>query len=237
LQFYDHGVAEYWDANVISILSKRKIEVLPLNAILEPNYWEINSTKFSKPSSFVILSNINILFDLNPNIVNAKYGNPEKIIHCENKILLIYKKNSIKTITKPYFTHSGDSLNWPAAVLPSLIPNSKLKDKRIAKFTDIKNFISYGPYIPLPEGSYHFYIKYNSDAISNKQPVAYYDVYSNTLGIIASQLIYGSKGKNNEITGKFKVSKIQANKHLFEIRVFHLGKSNFVLKDITLVKN
>jgi hypothetical protein len=237
LTYESHGIAEYWDANVVTVLSKKKIEVVPVNVNLEPVYWEINSTKFSKPSSFVILSHINPLFDLNQLIVNAIYGNPEKIIHCGNKKLLIYQKNSIKTVRRPLFGHSGDALNWPAAALPSLIPTSKIDDKRIAKSGDVQNFISYGPYILLPAGGYHFYIKYSSDAIHDKQAVAYYDVYSRTTGIVSKKFIYGSKGKINAITGKFKVTRIQSNKCLFEIRVFYLGQKKFILEAITLVKD
>lgn len=237
LQPYDHGVAQYWDANVISILSKKNIEVVSVDYFLEPNYWGANSTKFSKPSSFVILSHISPLVDLNPNTVNSKYGNPEKIIQCGDKSLLIYPKNSIKTIRKPFFTYSGDTLNWSAAALPSLIPNSKIDDKRIAKSSDMQNFISYGPYILLPTGGYHFYIKYSSDEIHDKQAVAFYDIYSRTTGIVARKFIYGSKGKTNAITGKFKVTRIQSNKCLFEIRVFYLGRKKFILEAITLVKD
>jgi hypothetical protein len=236
-EYGNHGVAEYWDANVVSILSKKNIEVVSLNARLEPVFFATNSTKFSKPSSFVIISHAKPLFDLNTNIVYATYGNPKKIIRCGEKTLLIYPKNSIKTPQNQLFSQSGDSFNWQAANLPSLIPHSKKGKHRIAKWTDIQNFISYGPYILLPEGSYHFYIKYSSDEIYNKHAVAYYDIYSRRIGIISKKFIYGSQGKSSEISGKFKVSRMQANKHLFEIRVFYLGLKKFVLDDITLVKD
>ena len=231
-----HGIAEYWDANVLSLLSKKNITVVPVSVFLEPTYWEINSTILAKPSNFVILSHINPIFDLIPNIVYATYGAPEKISQCGNKQILIYPEDSLRPIKKPLFMHSGDSYNWPAILLPSLISNSKKENKRIAQPNDLRTFISYGPYIILPEGKYHFYIHYKSDA-SPKTRIAFYDVYSNTIGEITKSFIYGSKGKLNDISGKFKVNKSQNNKDKFEIRVFFLGGATFELENITLVRS
>lgn len=231
-----HGIAEYWDANILSLLSKKNISIAPVSVFLEPVYWSINSTVFAKPSNFVILSKINPLFDLIPNVVLATYGLPEKIIQCGTKKLLIYPKDSLRPMKLPLFSHSGDSFNWPASLLPSLIPNSIEENKRIAQPNDLITFISYGPYISLPSGKYHFYIYYKSNE-SSKSKVAFYDVYSGTIGEISKKFIYGSKGNIKEISGKFKVKKMQNNKHKYEIRVFFLGKSKFELESITLVRD
>lgn len=231
-----HGIAQYWDANIFSVLSRKNIKVVPVSKNLEPMYWSINAKEFSKASNFVILSNFSSVWDLNPSRVFKAYGIPEKIIKCGTKKIFIYPKNSIRTIQKSLFFHSGDSFTWLAATLPSQIPNSKKENKRIAKSTDTMAFISYGPYIYLPAGKYHFHIHYNSSASSNVK-VAFYDVFAVTIGEVFKDFIYGSKGKHKEISGKFNVGKLQDNNHAFEIRVFFLGKTKFILEDITLVKD
>lgn len=95
LRGYGHnGIAQYWEANLITALSKEDIEVVPvLN--LTPFVWFIKKTKFEKPFNFVILELfINRLPfpSLEKALVYPRYGMPDKVVVCGKRKILIYSK-------------------------------------------------------------------------------------------------------------------------------------------------
>ena len=49
--------------------------------------------------------------------------------------------------------------------------------------------------------------------------------------------IVGTNNQTNEINGKFNVTKQQANKDPFEIRIFFLGSTNFTFENLTIQKD
>lgn len=93
LRGYGHtGIAQYWDANLISVLSKENVEALPV-IDLYPFFWGVNVSKFKKPISFVVLDVINVPLSLNKNVIYRSYGIPDKIVICDKKEIRIYSKN------------------------------------------------------------------------------------------------------------------------------------------------
>lgn len=95
LHGYGHnGITQYWEANLITALSKENVEVVPvLN--LTPFFWAVNATKFKKPFNFVILG----LFTgglssrpLEKKLFYSRYGAPDKIVICDKRKILIYSK-------------------------------------------------------------------------------------------------------------------------------------------------
>ncbi len=96
---YGHnGIAQYWDANYLTSLSKENLQIVPVNPNLTPFYWSINVRKFETPISFVILGSS--LTSLNKDIIYGKFGTPKKEIICYAKRILIYPENSIKLASK-----------------------------------------------------------------------------------------------------------------------------------------
>ena len=93
-EYGHHGIAQFWDANFISILSKENLQIVPVNIYLTPFYWAVNVRKFENPISFIIFDNDGKT--LNKDLINKKFGNPKKEIICYTRTILIYKKDSLK---------------------------------------------------------------------------------------------------------------------------------------------
>lgn len=89
-----NGIAQYWDANYITSLSKENTQIVPVNPDLTPFYWSINVKKFGNPLSFILLDTDT--WTLNKDIIYAKYGAPEKEVICNTKKVLLYPKDKIK---------------------------------------------------------------------------------------------------------------------------------------------
>lgn len=99
LRGYGHnGMAQYWDANYITSLSKENTQIVPINPDLTPFYWSINVRKFDNFFSFIVLDTNNDT--LNKEIIYAKYGAPKKEIICFTRKILLYPKDSIKIPSK-----------------------------------------------------------------------------------------------------------------------------------------
>ena len=95
-----YGIAQYWNANVITSLSKAHLQVVPFNPNLTPFYWSINIKKFEKPISFIIVDKRDIR-SLHKNEIYAKYSVPQKEVTCYSRKVLIYPRESIKGTSPP----------------------------------------------------------------------------------------------------------------------------------------
>lgn len=93
-----HGIAQFWDANVITTLSKENVQIVPVNPDLTPFYWAINKNNFNNKISFIVVDSSGVII-LNKNLIYAIYGVPEKEIVCFNRKILIYNKENLKIIT------------------------------------------------------------------------------------------------------------------------------------------
>lgn len=90
LRGYGHyGIAQYWDANFLTSLSKEDLQILPVKSDLSPFYWSVNIKKFKNPISFVILDS-GYPTSLKKEIIYAKYGIPEKEVSCYARKILLY---------------------------------------------------------------------------------------------------------------------------------------------------
>ncbi|MDQ8039822.1 MAG: hypothetical protein REH83_05380 [Rickettsiella sp.] len=92
------GIAYYSDANVISMLSKEKLQVVSVLSNLEEFPYAINRKKYKKSYTFAVV-------DVNPPVLSWKLdreliehinGKPEKKLICGNKEILIYKEDKLK---------------------------------------------------------------------------------------------------------------------------------------------
>jgi hypothetical protein len=242
LKNYDnHGIAEYSNANLITMLSKTNAQVVPVHAENLSIYpWAMNLKKFSNSYSFAII-------DVDPrgsqtpfyqNTVEAFNGKPIKAIVCATKKLLFYKKDQLKI---PYFNQSGDQFTWPAFLLFSQFSDNVIANSRVANETTGAGFLTYGPYIVLPEGRYQFSLSYSSRAPVTTQ-VAHWDssLLDVTKGppkeeILVNGMLFGTAGRNKILEGNFIIPK-QFAKNVTEVRVFFLGRKNLTIRSLTIKK-
>lgn len=234
LRGYGHkGIAQYWDANLISMLSKNKLDVVPVssNLVVFPN--AINLQKFVPAYSFAIV-NTSVLpaLRLDEKLIAGVNGQAKKVVACEDRKLLIYSQDTLRV---PFFAEKQDQFTWPAASLPSQFPDSKTSDTRQATEKDTAGYLTFGPYILLPAGKYYFSILYSSDALANTQVGVWDSVLAKRGIIFSSGSLMGTAGKLIEIKASLFIPVDLAN-NSFEIRTLFLGHANLQVKSITLIK-
>ncbi len=96
LRGYGHnGIAQYWDANLITALSLENVKVVPVINSLYTFPWLININKFKDPVNFIIIDMPDKDYNpfiLDENLVYSLYGTPTKIVICKKKKILIYSR-------------------------------------------------------------------------------------------------------------------------------------------------
>ncbi|KAF5271571.1 hypothetical protein FQR65_LT05192 [Abscondita terminalis] len=222
------GISDYWTARPISLFSRKKLIVQAFNENLTPFLMLTDISKFTNDYTFAI---IHKEFPVEQ-IVKLYNGNPNKIMNCGEKKIFIYNQDALKV---PCFRKKGYQFTWPATALPSRLSMSPVsaKKKRIAKEIDGENFLSFGPYIVLPEGHYHFSVRYSSSNSTSTQ-VGVSDVFTIINGILLQRPIFGTNKKVRNINGDFFVNHSMAYRDPFEIRVYFLGKGDLELEALTL---
>jgi hypothetical protein len=242
LKGYGHtGIAGYWEANLITILSKTNVQVVPVqpkNFSIFP--WMLNLKKFSNSYSFAIIDVTTPFIDreLDQNMIEAFNGKPRKTIVCAAKKLLIYDEDQLRI---PYFSQAGDQFTWPASRLLSQFSDNVVANRRVASETTAAGFLTYGPYIALPEGHYQFSISYSSQAPITTL-VAHWDSSLHDIAkapskeeILADGALFGTAGRDKTLEGSFFIPK-QFAKNVTEVRVFFLGKKNLTVRSLTIKK-
>ncbi len=226
-----YGIGNYSTRYVISMLSKKNIKVEAFVGELAMFPVGYNIQKYRNSYSF-------IMFNLPPfndppweKMISEKFKKvPEKIVVCGNKKLFIYSENSIKL---PIFREKGDKFTWNACSLPgqfSTVPDCK----RIAEKRE-NGYLSYGPFVSLPQGHYTFLLTYASDAPSNEK-VARWEVSSTKKESYLTDSLFGSNNKTKKISGNFFID-TNSKGELFEIKLFSLGKAKLVFESLTLIKD
>ncbi|WP_218814773.1 hypothetical protein [Rickettsiella endosymbiont of Dermanyssus gallinae] len=235
LRGYGHkGIAQYWDANLISMLSKTSLDLVPVssNLVAFPN--AINLKKFVPAYSFAIV-NTSVLpaLRLDEKFIQGVNGQAKKVVVCEDRKILIYPQDTLKV---PFFEKKQDQFTWQAAFLPSQFLKSEISDSRQATEKDAVGYLTFGPYITLPAGHYSFAIVYSSDALVNRQVGTWDSVLAKRGMIFSSGPLMGTEGKLTELKASLRVPLDLANNN-FEIRTLFLGHANLQVKRITLIKD
>ena len=123
---------------------------------------------------------------------------------------------------------------WPADVLPTQI--GVLRDGRmVPSAIDKQGFLTYGPYIVLPPGRYHYAIDYASHSAPSQQVGKWDIVTSGANGSRekAAGLLAGTGGASARVEGVFSVDD---EKLPLEIRTFFMGGGNLQIIGIALKK-
>ncbi|KAF5300563.1 hypothetical protein FQR65_LT19350 [Abscondita terminalis] len=160
------------------------------------------------------------------------YG-PLASVICGTKKVILFRENQLKIC---YFKKTGDEFTWMADTLPSRFPSTSIREdgSRIARSSDNSDFLTYGPYINLPKGSYRFLINYISDSPLNL-PAATWDVSGVKSGPISQGTIPSTHKKNKIVEGKFIINKSHDN-DTYEIRVYFHSGHEFIINNIKLIK-
>lgn len=221
-----YGISDYWTARPITLFSRKNLIVHAFNENLTPFILLTDISEFKNKYTFAI---IHKEFPIEQTL-KLYDQNPKKIVICENKKIFIYEKNNLKV---PCFIKKGYKFTWQASALPSRFTASAIEKTRVANKIDGENFLSFGPYIVLPKGLYHFYIRYSSENVASEQ-VGTYDVFNIKNGILFQKPLFGTNNKIINLKGKFFVNSLQEYSIPFEIRVYFLGKGELKLESITL---
>lgn len=129
----------------------------------------------------------------------------------------------------------NDHVEWPAQALQT--QTGKLQDGRLLPATtDKPGVLSFGPYIVLPAGRYHYTINFASRS-DPSQTVGRWDVVLSSANGAGSEIaagpLYGTGGSNARIEGTFTTN----GTHLpLEIRTFFSGNGDLQLVGIALKK-
>lgn len=124
---------------------------------------------------------------------------------------------------------------WPANVLPTQV--GILQDGRLAPAAaDKPGFLSFGPYIVLPPGQYHYTILYASRSAPSSQ-VGRWDIAMSGTGTAGREVavgpLFGTGGANARVEGKFLTDGMQLP---LEIRTFFTGSGDLQVIGIALEK-
>lgn len=237
LRNYDHyGVANYWDARIYTNFSQVGLKVDAADTNLIP-FNPIGNTKHFKNSYSFIITEVSPSSEIKkfwaPNDKLIKLYHPTVIKICGGKKIIVFNKNRLKI---SYFKKIGDEFTWMADMLPSRFPSTSIQEdgSRIAKPTDTSGYLTYGPYINLPEGSYQFLINYTSNSPLNI-PAASWDISEVKSGQINQGTLKGTNNKNSIFKGKFTIKKFHKN-DLYEIRVYFNSGYQFIINSIKLIK-
>lgn len=120
---------------------------------------------------------------------------------------------------------------WNAQALRTQV--GKLQDGRLAPAVpDQAGYLSFGPYITLPSGRYHYTIEYSS-LLDSSQAAGRWDIVLSGGQEIASGSMAGTAGTPGRIEGEFLSD---GTKLPLEIRTFYPGKGDLQVSCIALKK-
>ncbi len=164
-----YGVAEYWTARPITMMSKRDLQVVQVQRDMSPLHWVNNSAWFDIQPEFVVTETetaINRARRLDEGLIAERFGPPATTFECNPHTILVYNRTQdvlfeqflrqstlMNRVRKP-----GDVAEFFAAFLPSKTGVIR----GLARVADgaPEGTLSHGPYLALPPGEYAFGIDY-----------------------------------------------------------------------------
>lgn len=157
----------------------------------------------------------------------------QNVILCQDGSSPDQWKNSGLQGTDAVILQKPNKAEWLADALPSEI--GKIANGRLVPVDKGKaGFLSYGPYVTLPAGRYHYAINYASDSEATHQ-VGRWDVVAGNGNSGSRELAAGSLGgtvgKARRIEGVFNIENLNA---LVEIRTFFTGSGDLQITGISL---
>ena len=230
------GIAQYWLARPITLLSKKGVVVVQVLPNLLPLHWENNSDWYKDDFEFIVVDQpASTPWSISKESVLSRFGEPAIDLSCPPSEILVYNRPSDTlfrrqfdyTLIKPDNLPGNLDMTYPAAVLPSQV-GSLEGTFRVANDGTAQGFLTYGPYLSLTTGKYDFQIKYKAQQGSQVE-VGRWDVVAWNDGK-AEILSEGEMAPGNEyVSGEFIIKEKSA---VVEVRTYYEGSGVLSVESI-----
>jgi len=234
-----YGVAGYWYARPITYLSRSGLQVSYVSDRLDVPRWFNSTLDYNYPFEFVIarLNETQIPGAPSPATVIAWFGEPQGLFACGDLLVMIYPPDSPawQSIREPVFlvdfSQAGTSYTWGGASLRYSQGEAVNRTRTVAAGTGSAGNLTFGPYIMLPAGTYHFTLDYQAQAerqaVVGRWDVIYWrDDLPNDL--LRGQLTTDQR----QINGSFTLP-VAAN---VEVRTFYENTGSLTIEALTLTR-
>lgn len=117
-----YGIADYWQARPISLLSHNNLQVVQVNHDLSPYHWINNSAEYKTEPEFAVIDARfpeNYPFRLDENLITSRFGKPDAMFECEDNRILVYDHSNNKF---RFLFSDACKNNIPATLIDSIFP-------------------------------------------------------------------------------------------------------------------
>lgn len=241
----NHGIANFWLAQSVTALSKKKIRVNQIGYSTDvlPYYWQNNREWFltgapgsGKPLyNFIIFSNIDP--DSRGRVVRQRFGKATASFECSEissitKVLVYPDDTNFDARLKHFWENSPDSVFYKKGrrewlfyateleINQAIFSMLEFNDTSLSTLENITppGLLTYGPYLTdLSKGTYQITLNYRINNLSPGEAALKWDILINTEEVIAEGEIVMEKEKCRNFLYRFS---LEENPRLFEFRTY-----------------
>jgi hypothetical protein len=214
-----NGVAQYWDAKRIQMLSRQPITLAQYYSDLTPMKWITSEKYYRDTYDFAIIAEDGgAPFKLPVDLLTAINNAPAEKISCGNRTVLVYGPDKLRL---KKIGNTGSSFVWHGCELPMVIGKPTATCEAEKKDPSLEGYVTFGPYEPLPAGEYAFELTYVSSKTKD-EAAGEWDVVlalPNEARRLLVGRLSGTEGRSGSVSGKFLVEK-KFDMTKIEIRAF-----------------
>lgn len=231
------GLAQYWQARQISMLSRAGLDVVAVGSNLSIYHW-INNLYWYDHNDFdfvMIDPSMPDFMRFTRADVISRFGQPSDEFDCGGTNILTYTDPQNHVAFRSQFKNNpalirlknaGESTTYPANLLNSQV-GTLVGHTRTISDSNPSGFLTYGPYVHLLEGAYQFELAYSASA-----PSSHWDV---SISSPTGQPVILQKGELEPAkAGRVTNSFVLDQEAFVEIRAFYGGIGELSVQDITL---
>lgn len=229
-----YGLAQYWRAKYITLLSKQSLQVVQVRhgdrKPLFPNHLISNFNWYDHEFEFIITDRENNDPQrLDQQKIQEHFGEPAATVTCDTKTMLIYNRpqdTAFQQQFREYFVQT-----YQAADLPSQT-GRVTGASRIAEPVDASGYLMYGPYVELPIGDYAFELHYQATDLQQPKPNTWDVVIDPTYDPGLKRLQKGEivQAGENVLRGEFQIRQLGKT----EIRTYYAGHGTLRIDKIQI---
>lgn len=232
------GLADYWQEKRINLFNQTGIRVLQVTPDLRLRHW-INSSRYFQRND------INFIISDQSQSADYRLQLPPQWAtstawHCKNWTIYVFDTTELtEQIShdplkqRELLIQQGTPIRIPAAHLPSAIANSQQGSTRVSDHQ--KGHLTFGPYIPLPEGHYQFEFSLHNTSATSKAGL-HWDVTTTSGRTQAAGSWQLNPGVNSRYEASFDISPAADNIPL-EIRLFHDGQGQITVGHLKISRD
>jgi hypothetical protein len=229
-----HGIAGYWDAKQVQNLSRHRLRIAQYFDDLVEMRWITSADAYADSYDFAIISRnddgkasplLARLLELN--------GPPASQAVCGKRTLLVYGRNRLRTV--PRLQLPGDRGRWNGCALSTRIGVATPACILAKREPSLQGFLGFGPYVPLPAGSYRAQLHYTSPAAAHTR-IGYWDVavgQDHRLDVLGQAPLPGSDAQAAIVSQDFVISPAQAA-GLVEVRSVAESEDDLAVSAVTI---